>query len=198
MKHILPPLRYGVDALIPQLSALQIEYHHDKHHRGYVDNLNRMVEGTEFADGALEEIIVGSDGALFNNAAQVWNHTFYFDQFSPRGMKEPQGGLLEAIEISFGSLGSMKEQMAEAALSLFGSGWVWLTVEGRELSIQPMANAANPLKQGGKALLCIDVWEHAYYIDYYNRRADYLTAFWELVDWSVVEDRYLLAISPTL
>lgn len=196
MRHKLPPLAYAKDALSPKMSSLQLEYHHDKHHAAYVENLNKLILGTSMEHLSLEEIIMASEGVLFNNAAQVWNHTLFFEQFTPKvDLLEPYGALLEAIELSFGSFGSMKEQISEAAISLFGSGWVWLVTSGKELEIMPMANASNPLKSGKVAILAVDVWEHAYYIDHFNSRADYMVNFWELIDWRVVESRYGATIS---
>ncbi len=184
-----PELNYTIDALAPLMSQEQMEFHHLKHHRAYFDNLCKMVEGTPMADMPLEDIIKQAEGGLFNNAAQLWNHTFFFTQFSTSPKAEPQGELLEAIEGSFGSFGSMKEQLSDAAIKLFGSGWVWLVVDGDGLSIVSTSNADTPVKDGRQVLLCVDVWEHAYYIDHRNARAKFLEAFWQMVDWAVIEDR---------
>lgn len=190
MKYELPALPYALDALEPKMSKKTLEYHHGKHHAAYVDNLNKLVIDTKYDGMHIEKIIKEADGAIFNNAAQVWNHTFFFNQFSQHPKMEPSGKLLEAIEMSFGSFGSMKEQMAKAALSLFGSGWVWLVKEGDELMIAPMSNAGTPIRDGRIPVLTMDVWEHAYYIDYYNSRVNYVTNFWELIDWNVIEKRF--------
>lgn len=183
-------LAYPMNGLEPKMSKKTLEYHYGKHYTAYVDNYNRLVEGTPFADKAIEEAIKAGKDALFNNAAQAWNHTFFFKQFSHKPKIAPEGALLEAIEMSFGSFGSMKEQLSKAALSLFGSGWVWLVKEGSELSIMPMSNASNPIRDGRVPILTIDVWEHAYYLDYQNSRIDYIKAFWEIVDWKVIERRF--------
>lgn len=190
MNTSLPPLPYWKDALAPRLSKRQLEYHHDKHHAAYATNLARLIEDTPYQEQTLEQIIQHSDGPVFNNAAQLWNHTFYFAQFSQDPSPEPTGMLKEAIEMSFGSLGGMKEQFSEAAMSLFGSGWVWLVKEGKELMISPMSNGHTPIAEGRVPILTCDVWEHAYYIDYYNRRGDYLKAFWEIIDWRVIDSRF--------
>ncbi|MEG1649641.1 MAG: superoxide dismutase [Rikenellaceae bacterium] len=190
MKYELPPLPYALDALEPKMSEKTLEYHHGKHHATYVANLNRLVIGTQFENAPIDKIIKEADGALFNNAAQAWNHTFFFNQFACEPKIEPSGKLLEAIEMSMGSFGSMKEQLSKAALALFGSGWVWLVKDGKELMIAPMSNAGTPIRDGRTPILAIDVWEHSYYIDHYNSRADYLVDFWDLVDWEVIEKRF--------
>ncbi len=192
MKHELPMLPYALDALAPKMSRKTLEFHHGKHHQAYVDNLNKLAAGTRFEDMPVEAIIREADaGPLFNNAAQVWNHTFFFDGLTPQQkLKEPEGMLLEAIEMSFGSFGSMKEQFSKAATALFGSGWVWLVIDGKELDIVPTANAYNPLKDGKTPILTLDVWEHAYYLDYQNRRAEFIANFWDLVDWEKVQQRF--------
>ncbi|MFI3314580.1 MAG: superoxide dismutase [Rikenellaceae bacterium] len=190
MKYQLYELPYALDALEPHMSKKTLEYHHGRHHAAYVNNYNKLVHGTEFENKPIEDAIVNGDGALFNNAAQAWNHTFLFEQFSPTPKQKPEGKLLEAIELSFGSFTSMKEQLSDAAMMLFGSGWVWLVKEGDELMIAPMSNAETPLREGRVPILTIDVWEHAYYIDCYNNRADYLVNFWQIVDWKVIEDRF--------
>ncbi len=192
MKHELPMLPYASDALAPKMSQKTLEFHHGKHHQAYVDNLNKLAAGTPFENKSIEEIIREAEsGPLFNNAAQVWNHTFFFDELTPKQkLTEPTGMLLEAIEMSFGSFGSMKEQFSKAALALFGSGWVWLVIDGKELDIVPTANAYNPLKDGKTPILTLDVWEHAYYLDYQNRRAEFITNFWDLIDWEKVQQRF--------
>ena len=184
MEHKLPALPFAQNALAPQISAETLEYHYGKHHKAYVDNLNRLIAGTEFADMPLEEIVRKSSGSIFNNAAQVWNHTFYWNCLSPKGGGQPTGELASAINKQFGSFAQFKEKFTGAAVSLFGSGWVWLVKNaGGGLSIEAMSNAGNPLREGEKALLTCDVWEHAYYIDYRNARAKYVEAFWNLVNW---------------
>ena len=191
MEYVLPRLPYEETALAPHMSRETLEYHHGKHHQAYVNNLNRLIEGTPFASMPLEEIIAQAEGPIFNNAAQVWNHTFFFDSFSPDPKSVPAAALGAALDRDFGSLDAFKNQFTDHAASLFGSGWTWLVSDPQgKLSIRNESNAGNPLRSGGTPLLAFDVWEHAYYIDYRNRRADYLSALWHLVDWSVVEVRY--------
>lgn len=189
MTFKLPPLPYAKDALAPHISAETLEYHYGKHHQTYVNNLNKMTEGTEFADMSLEDVILNASGGMFNNAAQVWNHTFYWHCLSPNGGGEPEGVLAEKINDAFGSFDSFKEQFTQAALGQFGSGWAWL-VENKDgkLEIMSTSNAETPLKKGLNVLLTCDVWEHAYYIDYRNARPDYVKAFWNLVNWTFVEN----------
>lgn len=184
-------LPYAYDALAPGISEETLRFHHDKHYAGYVNKLNELIVDTPFADMPLEDIISSADGPIYNNAAQAWNHVFYFDALSPEAQDAPTGALKQAIDNSFGSLDAMKAQMTNACNSLFGSGWVWLAEDrtGR-LSIISEQNAGNPIRYGMKPLLCIDVWEHAYYIDYRNRRADAVKAIWPLIDWKEVEARY--------
>ena len=191
MTHTLPQLPYAEDALAPRMSKETIEYHHGKHQRTYVDNLNKLIAGTPYENMSLEEIIVRADGPIFNNAAQDWNHTFFFFTLSPTPKSMPSGPLAEAIDRDFGSFDAFKEQFTSAAAALFGSGWTWL-VKDRDgkLSIRPMPNAGNPLRDGLTPLLTVDVWEHAYYIDYRNRRAEFLKNFWDLIDWKTVEERF--------
>jgi len=187
MEHQLPELPYAKDALAPHISAETIEYHYGKHHKTYVDNINRLINGTEFEKMSLEEIIQQSSGGIFNNAAQVWNHTFYWNCLSPNGGGEPTGEIANAITKQFGSFAQFKEKFTNAAVTLFGSGWAWLVKNADgSLSIETTSNAGNPLKDGKRALLTCDVWEHAYYIDYRNARAKYLDAFWNLVNWEFV------------
>lgn len=184
-------LPYAYDALAPQISEETMHYHHDKHYVGYVNKLNELIVDTPYAGQPLEDIVVSADGAIYNNAAQAWNHEFFFDTFSPKPRKEPSGELLEAINGSFGSLDELKVQMNNAAAGLFGSGWVWLAADkSGGLAIVSESNAGNPLRRGMKPLMCFDVWEHAYYIDYRNRRADAVAAMWDIVDWKTVGDRY--------
>ncbi len=190
MKHELPTLTYVKEALEPTISRTTMEYHYGKHHQAYVDNLNKLIVGTKFEHADLITIIKEADGGIFNNGAQVWNHTFYFEAFSPNPKKKPEGRLLEMIEKKYGSFESFKEQFSQKALTLFGSGWAWLVITPQgELDILQTSNAGNPLRDGCKPLLTCDVWEHAYYLDYQNRRADYINAFWNIVDWAVVENR---------
>ncbi len=191
MAFELPKLPYKPDALSPFISAETIEFHYGKHHQAYVNNLNGLVPGTEFENSDLESIIKKAEGPVFNNAAQIWNHTFYFESFSKDGRKVPAGLLADAINKSFGSFESFKELFTKSAATLFGSGWAWLTVkDDGTLQILQESNAGNPLKKGLKPLLTCDVWEHAYYIDYRNRRPDYIKSFWEIIDWNVISKRY--------
>ena len=183
----LPPLPYDKNALEPHISAETLDYHHGKHHKAYVDNLNKMIEGTEFADMPLVEIIRKSQGGMFNNAAQVWNHTFYWNCLSPNGGGEPTGKVLEAINKAFGDFAKFKEQFSEVAIKTFGSGWGWLVQRpDGALALVSTANANNPLTSDDTALLTCDVWEHAYYIDYRNARPKYVESFWNLVNWEFV------------
>ena len=183
-------LPYAYDALAPAISEETMHYHHDKHYAGYVNKLNELIVDTPFAGQPLEDIILSADGPVYNNAAQAWNHEFFFEQLSPKPQKEPSGELLEAINRDFGSFDELKVQIGRAAAGLFGSGWVWLAEDpsGR-LAVVSEQNAGNPMRHGMKPLLAFDVWEHAYYIDYRNRRPDFLAAFWELIDWQKVADR---------
>jgi len=191
MNFTLPELPYALDALNPHISRQTLEFHHGKHHLNYVNTLNTLILGTRFEDASLETMIREADGAIFNNAAQVWNHTFYFEAFSPKPQAEPTGALLQAIVRDFDSFDAFKEQFTKAALTQFGSGWAWLVVNAEgKLQIVQEGNAGNPLRNGLKPLLTCDVWEHAYYLDYQNRRADYVKEFWTLVDWAVVEKRF--------
>jgi superoxide dismutase, Fe-Mn family len=191
MTFILPQLPYKNDALAPFLSAETIEFHYGKHHQAYVTNLNNLVPGSPFEKSDLEDIIKRAEGAIFNNAAQIWNHTFYFESFTPGGNKLETGKLAEAINKTFGSFDGFKEHFTKAAVTLFGAGWAWLVKDhDGNLQIVIESNAGNPLRRGLKPILTCDVWEHAYYIDYRNRRADYVKAFWEIIDWNKVASRY--------
>lgn len=184
MTFELPKLNYEQNALEPHISAETLEYHYGKHHQTYVTNLNNLVEGTEFAGASLEEIIMKSSGGIFNNAAQVWNHTFYWNSLSPNGGGEPTGALADAINATFGSFAEFKEQFTKTAVTTFGSGWAWLVKDANgKLEIVSTSNAANPMTDGKTPLLTCDVWEHAYYIDYRNARPKYMDAFWSLVNW---------------
>ena len=186
---VLPPLPYAENALEPVISAKTLSFHYGKHHKAYVDNLNKPIAGTDYSDLSLEEIIKGTVGrperaAIFNNAAQIWNHTFYWNSLSPKGGGEPPAALKNMLEASFGSVDALKKELAAAAVSQFGSGWAWLVLEGGKLKVVKTANAAVPLTTGMKPLLAIDVWEHAYYLDYQNRRADYVNAVLDkLINW---------------
>jgi superoxide dismutase, Fe-Mn family len=191
MKFKLPDLPYSLDDLSPKISKSTLEFHHGKHHQAYVNNLNNLIQGTEFENSDLETIVKESDGGIFNNAAQVWNHTFYFETFSKSPKVEPTGKLAEAIERDFGSFAKFKESFTKAAITLFGSGWAWLVKDSYgNLQIIQESNAGNPIRNGFMPILTCDVWEHAYYLDYQNRRPDHLEAFWNLVDWKVVESRF--------
>lgn len=185
------PLPYGSADLAPVISTETIEYHYGKHEQTYIDNLNKLIEGTPYAKMPLEQIVKEAEGALFNNASQAWNHIFYFFTFSPNGRRTPQGRLAEAIEQQWGSLENFQKEFEQAGVTLFGSGWVWLSKDPQgNLVISKENNAGSPLKKGHTPLLTFDVWEHAYYIDYRNRRAEHLHRLWEIIDWSVIESRY--------
>ena len=191
MNYNQPELPYAIDALEPAISARTIEFHYGKHEKAYIDNLNRLIKGTEFEDMELEEVIAHAKGPLFNNASQAWNHIFYFFSFSPEGRREPQGDLRKAIDRDFGSFEKFKEAFVDAGVGLFGSGWVWLSRDQQgKLLITQGPNAGNPITEGLTPLLTFDVWKHAYYLDYQNRRAYALRQLWDIVDWEVVENRY--------
>lgn len=191
MKFTLPELPYAHNALEPIISEKTIAFHYGKHHQTYVNNLNGLVGGTEFENADLDSIVKKSEGPIFNNAAQIWNHNFYFLSLTPAKGSKPSDKLVAAIEAAFGSFDLFKDEFGKAAVSVFGSGWAWLVkdTEGK-LSIVKESNAGNPMTRGLVPLLTFDVWEHAYYIDYQNRRADYVAALWDLVDWNVVSARY--------
>ncbi|MBX9865548.1 MAG: superoxide dismutase [Fe] [Burkholderiales bacterium] len=191
MEHTLPQLPYAINALAPHISQETLEYHYGKHHQTYVTNLNNLVKDGEFANSTLEEIIKKSSGGIFNNAAQVWNHSFYWNCLSPQGGGEPTGALKEAINTKFGSFEEFKKQFTATCVGTFGSGWGWLvkTPTG-ELELVSTSNAATPLTSANKALLTCDVWEHAYYIDYRNSRPNYMAAFWNLVNWDFVSKNF--------
>ena len=184
MKHELPPLPYPKEALEPHISRETLDFHHGKHHKAYVDKLNELIERTEFENASLDDIVRRSDGKIFNNAAQTWNHTFFWSCMSPKGGGKPSGELAQAIDSSFGSFDDFKKKFSTAAADIFGTGWAWLVKRGDgSLAIEPMEDADTPLKSGGRAVLTLDVWEHAYYIDYRNRRPDYVAAYWNVVNW---------------
>ncbi|MDH3915071.1 MAG: superoxide dismutase [Fe] [Chromatiales bacterium] len=191
MAHTLPELPYAMDALEPHLSRETLEYHYGKHHNTYVVNLNGMVEGTEFADSSLEDIVRGSSGPMFNNAAQIWNHSFYWNCLGPNGGGAPAGELATAIDAAFGSFESFKSEFSDKAVKLFGSGWAWLVRRpDGSLAISQTGNAETPLTGDEVPLLTCDVWEHAYYIDYRNARPKYVEAFWNLVNWDFVASNF--------
>ena len=191
MNYNQPELPYAIDALEPAISARTIEFHYGKHEKAYIVTVYRRIKGTEFEDMELEEVIAHAKGPLFNNASQAWNHIFYFFSFSPEGRREPQGDLRKAIDRDFGSFEKFKEAFVDAGVGLFGSGWVWLSRDQQgKLLITQGPNAGNPITEGLTPLLTFDVWEHAYYLDYQNRRADALRQLWDIVDWEVVENRY--------
>jgi Fe-Mn family superoxide dismutase len=187
--HVLPPLPYAENALEPVITANTISFHYGKHHKAYVDNLNKLVAGTEYADLSLEKIITGTAGlsekaAIFNNAAQIWNHTFYWNSLKPKGGGEPPAALKQRIEASFGSVDACEKELAAAAVSQFGSGWAWLVVKNGKLEVMKTSNADTPIAHDVKPLLTVDVWEHAYYLDYQNRRGDYLDSLIKnLINW---------------
>ncbi len=184
MQHQLPPLPYALDALQPHISRETLEIHYGKHHQAYVTNLNNLVKGTEFENLSLEDIIRKSSGGIFNNSAQIWNHTFYWHSLSPKGGGHPKGGLGEAVNKKFSSFDAFKEAFTKSAVGNFGSGWTWLVKKADgTVDIVNTSNAATPLTGADKPLLTCDVWEHAYYVDYRNRRPDYVGAFWNLVNW---------------
>jgi Fe-Mn family superoxide dismutase len=191
MPHELPALPYEKNALEPTISAETIEFHYGKHHQTYVTNLNNLVPGTEFEGASLEDIVQKAEGGIFNNAAQVWNHTFYWNCLSPNGGGSPSGALADAINSAFGSFGDFKEAFNKSAATNFGSGWTWLVknTDG-SVAIVNTSNAGNPLRDGKTPLLTIDVWEHAYYIDYRNARPKYLDAVWSIVNWDFVAKNF--------
>jgi Fe-Mn family superoxide dismutase len=185
MAHTLPALPYAMDALAPIISKETLEFHYGKHHQAYVTNLNNLIPGTEFESASLEEIVKKSSGGIFNNAAQVWNHTFYWNSMAPNAGGEPTGKLADAIKAKWGSVAAFKEAFNKSAAGNFGSGWTWLVKKADgSLDIVNTSNAATPLTTTDVALLTCDVWEHAYYIDYRNARPKYLESFWSLVNWS--------------
>jgi len=192
MPFTLPSLPYALDALAPHISKETLEYHYGKHHQAYVTNLNKAIIGTEFTSMSLEEIICKSHGPIFNNAAQVWNHTFYWSCLSPTGGGEPTGALAAAIIKYFDSFDEFKQQFTQTAIATFGSGWAWLVQDADgHLKIISTSNAGTPMTEGLHALLTCDVWEHAYYIDYRNLRPDYVKAFWTLVNWKFVSSLFV-------
>ena len=193
MTHTLPPLPYEMNALEPYISRETLEYHYGKHHQAYVNNLNALIPNTEFATLSLEEIIKKASGPIFNNAAQVWNHTFYWHCMTPNAQAAPQGALKEAIEKTFGSFEKFKEDFSKLAVATFGSGWGWLVKDKEnKLALISTSNAGTPLTEGKTPLLTCDVWEHAYYIDYRNLRPKYVEQFWSVVNWDFVAKNFNL------
>ncbi|HEX4326449.1 MAG TPA: superoxide dismutase [Fe] [Burkholderiales bacterium] len=187
MEHKLPELPYALDALAPSISKETLEFHYGKHHQTYVTNLNNLIKGTEFENASLEDIVKKSSGGIFNNAAQVWNHTFYWNSLAPKAGGEPKGAVADAINKQWGSFAKFKEEFTKTAVGTFGSGWAWLVKKSDgSLGLVSTSNAATPLTTADRALLTCDVWEHAYYIDYRNARPKYLEAFWNLVNWDFV------------
>jgi Fe-Mn family superoxide dismutase len=184
MEHTLPTLPYAIDALAPHISKETLEFHYGKHHQTYVTNLNNLIKGTEFDAMGLEDIVRKSSGGMFNNAAQIWNHTFYWSSLSPKGGGQPSGALAAAITAKWGSFDAFKDAFTKSAVGNFGSSWTWLVKKADgSLDIVNTSNAATPVTGTDKPLLTCDLWEHAYYIDYRNRRPDYMAAFWSLVNW---------------
>ena len=194
MEHKLPQLPYELDALSPHLTKETLEFHYGKHHQTYITNLNNQIKGTEFEEMPLEEIVKKSSGGMFNNAAQTWNHTFYWLGFTPKGQGKPAGELAAAIDAKWGSFEKFQEAFSACAAGTFGSGWAWLVVENGKLKVGGTPNQDNPLMKGvalkGKPILGLDVWEHAYYLKYQNKRPDYINAFWNVVNWEKVNELY--------
>lgn len=196
MEHKLPVLQYSSDALTPVISKETIEYHYGKHHQTYVNNLNKLILGTEYENMCLEDIIKKSSGSIFNNAAQIFNHSFYWNCMCPNGGGEATGKLAEAIAKNFDSFSAFKDNFTATAIALFGSGWIWLVKNADgSLNIESTSNAANPITEGKTPLLTCDVWEHAYYIDYRNDRASYVKKFWDIVNWDFVAANFDKKIS---
>ena len=190
MEHTLPPLPYAKDALAPSISEETLEFHYGKHHQTYVTNLTKLIPGTEFENLPLEDIVRKASGGIFNNAAQIWNHTFFWNSMTPGGSK-PSGALAEAIDKKYGSYDKFKEEFTKVAIGTFGSGWAWLVRKADgSLDIVSTSNAATPLTTDSKPLLTLDVWEHAYYIDYRNARPKFVEAFWNIVNWAFAEKNF--------
>ncbi|MCX7213976.1 MAG: superoxide dismutase [Fe] [Burkholderiales bacterium] len=191
MEHTLPPLPYAIDALAPHISKETLEFHYGKHHQTYVTNLNNLIKGTEFDAMSLEDIVRKSTGGMFNNAAQIWNHTFYWNSLSPKGGGQPAGALAAAINAKWGSFDAFKDAFTKSAVGNFGSSWTWLVKKADgSLDIVNTSNAATPVTGADKPLLTCDLWEHAYYIDYRNRRPDYMAAFWSLINWDFAASNF--------
>ena len=190
-QHELPKLPYSQNALEPHISAETLEFHYGKHHATYVTNLNKLIAGTEFESASLEDIIKKASGGIFNNAAQVWNHTFYWNCLSPKGGGEPKGALAKAIDSAFGSFADFKEKFSASATGNFGSGWTWLVKNAKGgVEIANTSNAGNPMTNNVTPLMTCDVWEHAYYIDYRNARPKYVEAYWNLVNWDFISKNF--------
>jgi len=190
MAFELPELPYALNALEPVISQRTLEFHYGKHHQAYVNNLNKLIAGTDLEGASLEEIIMKADGGIYNNAAQVWNHTFYFEALTPNQNEDIPMPLKNLIDENFGSWNNFKEEFLKAAATLFGSGWVWLVKDAQgKLSIVKESNAGNPMLNGLTPLMTLDVWEHAYYLDYQNKRPDYLNAAWTLINWQKINER---------
>ena len=190
MSFELPALPFEMDALEPHISKETLEYHYGKHHQAYVTKLNDGIKGTEFENATLEEIVEKSEGGIFNNAAQVWNHTFYWNCLAANAGGEPTGEIAEEFNASFGSFAEFKQQFSASAATLFGSGWAWLVQNSEgKLEIVQEVNAGNPMTSGLKPILTCDVWEHAYYVDYRNARPSYIESFWKLVNWEFVNSQ---------
>ncbi|MDQ9169851.1 superoxide dismutase [Fe] [Oxalobacteraceae bacterium R-40] len=191
MEHTLPPLPYAKDALQPHISAETLEYHYGKHHQAYVTNLNNLIKGTEFENASLEDIIKKSSGGIFNNSAQVWNHTFFWNCMTPNGGGAPTGAVADAINKKWGSFDKFKEEFTKSCVTNFGSGWTWLVKKADgSVDIVNTSNAGTPLTTADKPLLTCDVWEHAYYIDYRNARPKFVEAFWNIVNWDFVAKNF--------
>jgi Fe-Mn family superoxide dismutase len=191
MEHTLPPLPFAKNALAPNMSEETLEYHYGKHHQTYVTNLNKLIPGTEFENLSLEEIVKKASGGVFNNAAQIWNHTFFWNSLSPKGGGAPAGALADAINAKYGSYDKFKEEFTKVATGTFGSGWTWLVKKADgSLDIVSTSNAATPLTTDSKPLLTLDVWEHAYYIDYRNARPKFIEAFWNIVNWDFASKNF--------
>lgn len=191
MSFKLPELPYSKDALGPVMSAETLEYHYGKHHKAYVDKLNLLVPNTEFENATLEQIILKATGPIFNNAAQVWNHTFFWNCLTPKGKGKPEGALMDAIQRDFGSFEKFQEEFQNAAVNQFGSGWAWLiSKKDKKLAIRATSNAENPMKNGEIPLFTCDVWEHAYYIDYRNERPRFVKSVWNIANWKFAESNY--------
>ena len=191
MEHTLPPLPYPMDGLAPHISKETLDYHYGKHHQAYVTNLNNLIKGTPHENASLEEIVKTSSGGIFNNAAQVWNHTFYWNCMKPNGGGSPSGTLADAINQKWGTFDKFKEEFTKSCVGNFGSGWTWLVKKADgSVDIVNTSNAATPLTTGDKPLMTCDVWEHAYYIDYRNARPKYVETFWSLVNWDFVAKNF--------
>ena len=190
MTFELPQLPFSKDALGPHMSAETLEYHHGKHHKAYVDKLNAGIQGTQWEGKSLEDIVKGADGGIFNNGAQHWNHSFFWNCLSPEGGGQPSGALNDAIAKKWGSFDAFKKEFSDQSATLFGSGWAWLVKDGAGLAIVQKSNAGNPLRDGQAPVLTLDVWEHAYYIDYRNARPKFIEAFWNMVNWKFAAEQF--------